>query len=132
MSCGPRDRCYVSNAIRLLKLPGDAQDALLAGRLSAGHARAILAADDPAALAQAVLERGLSVREAEALAKGQKAARPKAQAPAEIRALERRLQDAVGADVRVNQAKGGKVTVRLVFGNSGQAETVLWKLMQRG
>ncbi|MEO1309925.1 MAG: ParB/RepB/Spo0J family partition protein [Pseudomonadota bacterium] len=64
-----KSRSHVANLIRLLKLPASVRDKVNAGALSMGHARAILSAPDPAALAERVVKRGLSVRETERLAK---------------------------------------------------------------
>src|SRR5206468_750708 len=69
------DRSTITNLIRLLDLPGEVQDAVRVGQISAGHARAILAApqrDRQLSLCKEVIARGLSVRATEALAKEQK------------------------------------------------------------
>ncbi len=64
-----RSRSHVANLLRLLTLPEPVQGMLRNGDLSAGHARALITAPDPAALAAQVVRRGLSVRETEKLAK---------------------------------------------------------------
>ena len=64
-----KSRSHVANALRLLELPEGVREHVTAGRLSSGHARAIAAAPEPARLAQAIVARGLSVRQAEALAR---------------------------------------------------------------
>ncbi|MCX8119043.1 MAG: ParB/RepB/Spo0J family partition protein [Desulfobacterota bacterium] len=67
-----KDRTTITNALRLLKLPVDLQAHLIENRISAGHARALLSlehADKQRELCRRILEKGLSVREAEALAK---------------------------------------------------------------
>jgi ParB family chromosome partitioning protein len=114
-----KSRSHVANAIRLLGLPETVQMALRAGRLSAGHARAIAAAPDPASLAEQVLERGLNVREAEALARR---AQAPARAPsppaapakdADTCALEGDLSDALGLDVEIIDRHGaGEMRIR--------------------
>ena len=63
-----KSRSHVANTLRLLKLPDVVRDMLVDGSLSAGHARTLVTADDPAGLAQRIVEGGLSVRQAEALA----------------------------------------------------------------
>ena len=63
-----KSRAHIANTLRLLKLPSAVQDLLQEGLLSAGHARALLAAADPMALAERVITLGLSVRQTEALA----------------------------------------------------------------
>ncbi|MEI4234302.1 ParB/RepB/Spo0J family partition protein [Roseovarius sp. D22-M7] len=64
-----KSRSHIANAVRLLNLPDEVLTHLREGRLSSGHARAILTADDPVALARQVIEKGLSVRETEKLVK---------------------------------------------------------------
>ena len=63
-----KSRSHVANTLRLLKLPDPVRDMLVDGSLSAGHARTLVTADDPAGLARRIVEGGLSVRQAEALA----------------------------------------------------------------
>jgi len=63
-----RSRSHVSNMVRLLSLPAGVQNMVVAGDLSAGHARALINAENPAALAQEVSSKGLSVRQTEKLA----------------------------------------------------------------
>ncbi|MCK5168170.1 MAG: ParB/RepB/Spo0J family partition protein, partial [Rhodospirillaceae bacterium] len=62
-----KSRSHVANMLRLLSLPESVKDMLDDGRLSAGHARALLGADDPAGLAMDVVKKGLNVRQTEAL-----------------------------------------------------------------
>ena len=63
-----KSRSHVANTLRLLKLPEAIRDMLVDGALSAGHARTLVTAADPAGLAKRIVEGGLSVRQAEALA----------------------------------------------------------------
>src|SRR5690606_14022437 len=62
-----KSRSHVANTLRLLRLPQDVRDMLGRGELTAGHARTLITADDPAGLARRIVGGGLSVREAEAL-----------------------------------------------------------------
>ncbi|WP_306114153.1 MULTISPECIES: ParB/RepB/Spo0J family partition protein [unclassified Roseovarius] len=64
-----KSRSYIANSVRLLQLPEEVQTYLRDGKLSAGHARALITGDDPAALAREVIKKNLSVRETEKLAK---------------------------------------------------------------
>jgi ParB family transcriptional regulator, chromosome partitioning protein len=64
-----KSRSHIANLVRLLQLPDEVQTYLRDGQLSAGHARALITSQDPAALARKVIEGGLSVRETERLAK---------------------------------------------------------------
>jgi ParB family chromosome partitioning protein len=119
-----KDRSSVANFIRLLKLPEEVRAALVAGSLSMGHARALLALADPAAqrnAAREVIARALSVRDTEALVKrlGASDQAPKSGArspePANdvhTRAAEDRLRFALGTKVRiVRKGEGGAIEV---------------------
>ena len=97
--------------MRLLKLPPAVQALLQEGKLSAGHARALLPAADPAALAQRVVALGLSVRQTEVMAS--RAARPARRAvptakDADTRALENDLARALGLKVEIDHGKGAE------------------------
>ena len=114
-----KSRSHVANTLRLLKLPRDVRDMLARGELTAGHARALITADDPLALARRITAGGLSVRAAEAL--GQRDAAPRKRgAPSEVEpkdadtaALEKRLSDALGLNVSVDhQEDGGRLEIR--------------------
>jgi len=65
-----KSRSHVANTLRLLRLPNDVQQLLNGGVLSAGHARCLITSGEPSALAQRIVEDGLSVRQAEELAHG--------------------------------------------------------------
>jgi ParB family chromosome partitioning protein len=118
-----RSRPVVANALRLLKLPDDVQDLLHHGELSTGHARALLQLATPskiAALAQRAVAEGLSVRELEALGRGERAperrpraGRGRARKPdAEVRRVEDALRRHLKTDVFVvRRGKGGRMTV---------------------
>ena len=67
-----KSRSHIANLLRLLNLPPEVLEYLRAGRISAGHARALVPANDPVALAREIISKGLSVRQAEALAKAKK------------------------------------------------------------
>ena len=63
-----KSRSHVANMMRLTKLPAEVQAYIASGQLSAGHARALIGVPDPAAAAKRIVEEGLNVRQAEALA----------------------------------------------------------------
>ena len=63
-----KSRSHVANMMRLTKLPNDVQDLISSGKLSAGHARALIGVADPSQAAARVIAEGLSVRQTEALA----------------------------------------------------------------
>jgi ParB family chromosome partitioning protein len=122
-----KDRSSVANFMRLLKLPEEVRNQMLAGQLSMGHARALLAVADANAQRQAareVIARGLSVRETEALVKklaqpARSAADPAAAASSEprekdvhTRAAEDRLRFALGTKVRIaRRGTGGHIEI---------------------
>ncbi len=119
-----KSRSHVANTMRLLKLPNAVKDYLAEGLLTAGHARALITVDDPAALAEIIVEKGLSVRDAEKLAqdpealqkaKGAASPKEKAPKPADTVALERRLSDGLGLAVAINHkpnADSGELKIK--------------------
>jgi len=119
-----RDRSTVANALRLLKLPAAVLGMLHEGRLSVGHARALLALDDPrvaTTLAREAVAQGLSVREVEDRVRGGRAPvrRPRlkrgvGQAP-EVRRVEDALRRRLGTDVRVTLRAKGKGQIHVAF-----------------
>jgi ParB family transcriptional regulator, chromosome partitioning protein len=119
-----RDRSTVANALRLLKLPAAVLAMLHEGQLSVGHARALLAIEDPraaAALAREAVAQDLSVREMEDRVRGGRAPirRPRmkrgvGQAP-EVRRVEDALRRRLGTDVRVTLRAKGKGQIHLAF-----------------
>ena len=123
-------RSHVANTLRLLSLPDAVQKMLGDGRLSAGHARALVTAHDPLALAKTIIEWEMNVREAEGLVKTERGhgARKKA-APrnADIVALERDLGRSLGLKVSIAHGKkGGTLTIRYL--SLDQLDEVLKKL----
>jgi ParB family chromosome partitioning protein len=117
-----KSRSHVANTLRLLNLPPQVQDWLRQGRLTAGHARAVAAADAPLPLARRIVDQGLSVRQAEALARGEadpppRRAKPAAAAKdADTRALEGDLSAALGCRVVIDhRGEGGEL--RITYGN---------------
>jgi ParB family chromosome partitioning protein len=112
-----KSRSHVANTLRLLKLPEDVRAMLVDGALSAGHARTLVTADDPASLARRIVEGGLSVRQAEALA--QEPARDPARKGTEkpekdpdTVALEKLLSDVTGLNVTISHKQhGGEVRI---------------------
>ncbi|HZK90400.1 MAG TPA: ParB/RepB/Spo0J family partition protein [Stellaceae bacterium] len=110
-----KSRSHIANTLRLLALPETVRHHLEAGTLSAGHARALLAADDPAALAAEVIRRGLNVRVTEQLVKRRATparATQRQARDADIVALERDLTRALGLRVTIaSKARSGALTL---------------------
>jgi ParB family chromosome partitioning protein len=114
-----KSRSHVANTLRLLKLPDVIRDLLEDGSLSAGHARALVTAHDPAGLAKRIVDEGLSVRQAETLAQApvqpvhqQGASGAKPEKDADTRSLERLLGDVIGMKVTIShKERGGDVRI---------------------
>jgi ParB family chromosome partitioning protein len=112
-----KSRSHIANTLRLLKLPESVQQYLREGKLTAGHARALVTLADPETAARRIVEAGLSVRDAEAMApakleiKSAKGRRlPK---DADTLALEKSIGDALGLTATIaHQPDGGEVRVR--------------------
>jgi ParB family chromosome partitioning protein len=110
-----KSRSHVANTLRLLGLPETVRRQLEEGALTAGHARALLAAADPAAVAAEIIRRGLNVRMTERLVQG-RTARPAASArpapDADSAALERELTNRLGVRVTIaGKPRGGALTL---------------------
>jgi len=126
-----KSRSHVANLLRLLDLPARVQVMVGAGQLSMGHARALITAPDPEALAEEVVRRGLSVRETEKLAKAGKArkgrAAPISKGQADIAALERQLGDLLGLKISIrHDTSGGSVT--LAYSTLDQLDMICQRL----
>lgn len=115
-----KSRSHVANTLRLLKLPTDVRQMLTDGELSAGHARTLVTAENPLALARRIVSEGLSVRQAEALAQTPNANPASERKPsdasrekdADTMALERLLSDVTGLDVAINhKSRGGELRI---------------------
>ena len=114
-----KSRSTVTNALRLLDLPEDVQESVYRGEMSAGHARAVLSVPDESArvkLARRIVDDGLSVREAENLARlfaaGQTERAPRPATPKSFKVVARQLRRRLGTNVRVKLAKDrGKIEI---------------------
>jgi ParB family chromosome partitioning protein len=130
-----KSRSHVTNTLRLLKLPESVKAYITAGQITAGAARMLVAASDPEALAREIVQRGLNVRQVEALARQRLAAagKPAKKRPmktADTAALERRLADALGLAVSIDHGhKGGAVHIR--YRSLDQLDEVVRRLERR-
>ena len=133
-----KSRSHVANLLRLLDLPEGVKQSLLRGDLSMGHARAVLTASDPDGLAREIVAKGLSVRQAEELAKRAKpggagstergAPRPEARTTdADLAVLERQLGDMLGLKVKVAN-NGTRGTVTLHYSSLDQLDMICQRL----
>jgi ParB family transcriptional regulator, chromosome partitioning protein len=137
-----KSRPHIANMVRLLSLPDEVLDLLRDGKISAGHARALITADDPKSLAREVLSKGLNVRQTELLAAGGvgKENAPSAQGSAhEVKksqipkdsdtlALEKDLSDTLGMKVLIDTRDGVSGSVRIEFMSLDQLDDLIAKL----
>jgi len=128
-----KSRSHVANLMRLLDLPEPVQQAVADGRLTMGHARALIGAPDVERLAEEVVDKGLSVREVEKLARGAKPARarqtslPYTSSNADLEALERQLGDLLGLKVKVAHGPDGG-SVSLHYSTLDQLDMICQRL----
>lgn len=135
-----KSRSHVANTMRLLQLPERVLFYVREGKLSAGHARALINTPDPAELADIAFVNGLSVRETEALARkaveGPKPAKARAasggargEGTADVAALQQDLADALGLKVQLAD-KGGKGELTIRYGSLEQLDDLCRRLMR--
>jgi ParB family transcriptional regulator, chromosome partitioning protein len=136
-----KSRSYVANTLRLLKLPDTVKAHIHAGQLSAGHARMLVGQPNAAELAEEIIARGLNVRQVEAMAreagdKGTKVAangrksRTRADKNPNLVALEKRISDALGLAVSIDdRGRGGILSIR--YRNLDQLDEVLRRLEKK-
>ena len=126
-----KSRSHVANALRLLGLPQAVSNYVRRGILTAGHARAALACADPAAAAELMVAKGLSVRDAEALSTAAprvKRDRPDAmRKDADLRAVEADLTEKLGMEV-VIAFNGTRGTVKIAYQTLDQLDHVIARL----
>src|SRR5262245_21993570 len=128
-----KSRSHVTNTLRLLKLPETVKAYINDGKISAGAARMLVGADNPEAMARQIVERGLNVRQVEAMAKERatsagKPAKKRVVKNADTLALERRVTDALGLTVTIeHRGKEGGV-LRVQYRNLDQLDAVVRRL----
>ena len=125
-----KSRSHVTNTLRLLKLPEPVKAYIHAGQISAGAARMLIGAPDPEEMARDIVDRGLNVRQVEALAKDRAkgpATKKRAVKNADTLALERRVSDALGLTVTLDhRSKGGVLQIH--YRGLDQLDDVLRRL----
>jgi ParB family chromosome partitioning protein len=127
-----KSRSHVTNTLRLLKLPEPVKAYIHAGKISAGAARMLIGAADPEEMAREIVDRGLNVRQVEALAKDRvagsgKTVKKRAVKNADTIALERRVSNTLGLTVTVDhRSKGGVLHIH--YRSLDQLEEVLRRL----
>ncbi|CAN5154118.1 ParB/RepB/Spo0J family partition protein [soil metagenome] len=136
-----KSRSYVANALRLMTLPASIQAHVTAGRLTGGHARALVGAADAERLADQAVAKGLTVRQVEELAretdagksarsrtsKPGAASKPPAQKDSDLKALEADLSTHLGMQVEIDD-KSGAGEIRIRYRNLDQLDDLLVRL----
>jgi ParB family chromosome partitioning protein len=116
-----KSRSHVSNTMRLLKLPENVQTYIHSGKISAGHARALIGQPNPEELAHEIVSKGLNVRQIEAVRQEQQAKsagkkgkiKTRARKDPDTVALEKRLSDSLGLAVEIaHRGRGGSIKIR--------------------
>jgi len=131
-----KSRSYIANLLRLLNLPEAVQTMLREGKLSAGHARALITTENPEALAREIVAKGLSVRQAEHLARKKNAPKPSGSSPvprkdADTRALEDSIRANLHLKVSIAHKPGGQAgEVRIAYQNLEELDGLVQLLTQ--
>ena len=133
-----KSRSHLANMLRLLKLPETVQSLVEQGKLTAGHARCLIGREDAEMLALKVIERGLSVRDVEALVQNTdaKAAagdiREDREKDADTRSFESDLSNAVGLKVEIKKGSGESGVLTIKYSNFDQLDYIRQRLTAQG
>ena len=137
-----KSRSYIANTLRLLKLPDAVKGYIQDGKLTAGHARMLIGEPNAEQLAAEIVARDLNVREVEAMARerAQKSGKKQtngrrahgaAAKDADTLAAEKRLTDALGLTVSIDQRRGGGGTLSVRYRDFDQLDDVIQRLERR-
>jgi len=136
-----KSRSYIANTLRLLKLPDAVKDHIQTGKLTAGHARMLIGEPNAEQLAEDIVARDLNVREVEAMARERAKKSGKKQAggkrahgavkDADTLAAEKRLTDALGLTVSIDERRGGGGTLSIRYRDVDQLDDVIRRLERR-
>ena len=112
-----KSRSHIANTLRLLTLPDSVRAYIEDGKLTAGHARTLVATDSPADLANKIISLGLSVREAETLTRSSSTTstrKAKAEKNADTRALEKQISETIGlrVEIKAQGREGGTLLIK--------------------
>ncbi len=127
-----KSRSHVANTLRLLKLPPAVHWLIQEGKLTAGHARALVGREDAEALAAKIVDRDMNVREVEAMVQDldhpTQNRRPR-EKDADTRAFEKELGDALGLKVVIKRSSGESGVLMIKYGNFDQLEYIRLRLI---
>jgi ParB family chromosome partitioning protein len=128
-----KSRPHIANMLRLLSLPEEVRQMLAEGKLTSGHARALVPTKNPLALAREIVKKGLNVRQAETLAKRDQdnpeihKKKGSAEQNADVIALEKEIERIMGLKVRLlNKGNAGTLTIH--YTNLDQLDEIIKKL----
>jgi len=126
-----KSRSHVANTLRLMKLPEFVKSAIRSAQLSAGHARALIGHPEPERLARQIIERGLNVRQVEALTRdrGQAKEHQPRKKEADTIAMEKQASDALGLAVTVDHRDNGGA-VHIKYRNLDQLHDIVRRLVR--
>ncbi|MBN9087429.1 MAG: ParB/RepB/Spo0J family partition protein [Reyranella sp.] len=137
-----KSRPHIANTLRLLDLPEGIREMIRRDEISAGHGRQLLTFPDPEAVAARVVAEKLSVRDLEKLAAGERLKKasgggnkrspaPSASKSADTKALEKRIEEALGLKASLHEGSGEKTVLTLQIDNYDQLDTVVERLTRR-
>lgn len=128
-----KSRPHITNMLRILNLPAEVRQLMNEGKITAGHARALVPAKNPTALAKEIVKKGLNVRQAEVLAKRDQddpeihKRKDDGKTNADILVLEKELARVIGLKVKISaKGKGGSLT--LFYHDLDQFDDVIKRL----
>ena len=127
-----KSRSHVANTLRLLRLPDAVQALVQMGKLTAGHARALIGREDAVVLAERIIADDLNVRAVEALVQGGLEtggkARKSREKDADTKAFEKELTEALGLKIEIKRSSGESGTLTIKYGNFDQLEYIRMRL----
>lgn len=128
-----KSRSHLANTLRLLKLPIKVQSMVEDGKLTAGHARALVGRDDAEEMAQRIVESQLNVRDVEALVQAGtesvQTTRRVRDKDADTKAFEKELADILGLKVEIRRGSGESGVLQIKYGNFDQLDYIRVRLM---
>lgn len=133
-----KSRSHVANTLRLLRLPETVQALVQAGKLTAGHARALIGRNDAERLAEKIIADDLNVRAVEALVQGSPdlgvgaTHRKVREKDPDTRAFEKDLTDSLGLKVEIKRGSGESGNLVIKYGNFDQLEYIRMRLAGMG
>ena len=126
-----KSRSHIANTMRLMNLPDSIQQQIEAGTLTAGHARSLVATEQPEELAAKIINLGLTVREAEDLVRGQadpKSLTKKNDKDADTKLLEKTISESIGLSISINQKGQTTGAIQIHYKTLDQFDDIVRRL----